>query len=201
MAPARRAKCPRRSARRPSRPSARMIRVPLREGRTLHHDVHRPLRRRRVVLRAAVPGTGIIAGGPMRAIFEALGVAGRGRQVGRHLQPAQHDQGGVRRAHNSTSPRSVAARRGKKVERHPRPPRARWQAEVEGVRAMAEKPRQIRRSPRSAARSAASTASARTLMALGAQPDASQPRARGYAGGARHDRQGPPPGAGRGRAG
>ena len=51
-----------------------MIRVPLREGRTLHHDVIGHYGAGRVVLRAAVPGTGIIAGGPMRAIFEALGV-------------------------------------------------------------------------------------------------------------------------------
>ena len=51
-----------------------MIRVPLREGRTLHHDVHGHFGAGRVVLRAAPTGTGIIAGGPMRAIFEALGV-------------------------------------------------------------------------------------------------------------------------------
>src|SRR5881398_1604079 len=51
-----------------------MIRVPLREGRTLHHDVNGHFGAGRVVLRAAKPGTGIIAGGPIRAIFEALGV-------------------------------------------------------------------------------------------------------------------------------
>src|SRR5918996_6011129 len=50
-----------------------MIRVPLREGRTLHHDVNGHYGAGRVVLRAAAPGTGIIAGGPVRAIFEALG--------------------------------------------------------------------------------------------------------------------------------
>ena len=93
-----------------------MIRVPLREGRTLHHDVIGHYGAGKVVLRAAPPGTGIIAGGPMRAVFEALGVAGRGRQVGRHLQPAQHGQGDLRRAQPAaSSPRSVAARRGKKV--------------------------------------------------------------------------------------
>ena len=69
----------------------------------------------RVVLRAAPPGTGIIAGGPMRAIFEALGVAGRGGEVGRHLQSAQHDQGDLRCAGQvSISPRG-GGRRGKKV--------------------------------------------------------------------------------------
>src|SRR5499425_2465636 len=51
-----------------------MIRVPLREGRTLHHDIADSYGAGRVVIRAAKPGTGIIAGGPMRAIFEALGV-------------------------------------------------------------------------------------------------------------------------------
>ncbi len=51
-----------------------MIRVPLREGRTLHHDVDGRHGAGRVVLRAAPPGTGIIAGGPMRAVFETLGV-------------------------------------------------------------------------------------------------------------------------------
>jgi ribosomal protein S5 len=51
-----------------------MIRVPLREGRTLHHDVHGRHGAGKVILRAAPPGTGIIAGGPMRAVFETLGV-------------------------------------------------------------------------------------------------------------------------------
>ena len=51
-----------------------MIRVPLREGRTLHHDVEGRFGAGRVVLRAAPSGTGIIAGGPMRAVYETLGV-------------------------------------------------------------------------------------------------------------------------------
>src|SRR5579863_7379953 len=51
-----------------------MIRVPLREGRTLHHDIADRYGAGSVIVRAAPPGTGIIAGGPMRAIFEALGV-------------------------------------------------------------------------------------------------------------------------------
>src|ERR1051326_1268775 len=51
-----------------------MVRVPLREGRTLHHDVEGHHGAGRVKLRAAPPGTGIIAGGPMRAVFETLGV-------------------------------------------------------------------------------------------------------------------------------
>src|ERR687898_754308 len=51
-----------------------MIRVPLRQGRTLHHDIEGQFGAGRVVLRAAPAGTGIIAGGPMRAVFEALGI-------------------------------------------------------------------------------------------------------------------------------
>ena len=51
-----------------------LIRVPLRDGRTLHHDIEGRHGAGRVVMRTAVPGTGIIAGGPMRAVFETLGV-------------------------------------------------------------------------------------------------------------------------------
>ena len=51
-----------------------MIRVPLREGRTLHHDVNGRYGAGKVILRAAPAGTGIIAGGPMRAVFETLGI-------------------------------------------------------------------------------------------------------------------------------
>jgi len=51
-----------------------LIRVPLREGRTLHHDVAGRHGAGKVILRAAEAGTGIIAGGPMRAVFEALGM-------------------------------------------------------------------------------------------------------------------------------
>jgi small subunit ribosomal protein S5 len=51
-----------------------MIRVPLREGRTLHHDAKGRWGAGKVVLRAAPPGTGVIAGGPMRAVLESLGV-------------------------------------------------------------------------------------------------------------------------------
>ena len=51
-----------------------MVRVPMREGRTLHHDVIGEFGAGRVILRAAPAGTGIIAGGPMRAVFEVLGM-------------------------------------------------------------------------------------------------------------------------------
>ena len=52
-----------------------LIRVPLREGRTLHHDIAGRFGAGKVILRSAPPGTGIIAGGPMRAVFETMGVA------------------------------------------------------------------------------------------------------------------------------
>src|SRR5215475_14828213 len=92
-----------------------MIRVPMKEGRTLHHDVEGRYGAGKVVLRTAVAGTGIIAGGPLRAVFESLGI---GDVVAKSL--------GSRNPHNMVkatfaalqqcaSPRSVAARRGKKV--------------------------------------------------------------------------------------
>ena len=92
-----------------------MVRVPLREGRTLHHDVMGHYGAGRVVMRAADQGTGIIAGGPMRAVFEALGVQDVvGKSVGtsnpHNMIKATFD--GLK---NSQSPRMVAQRRSKKV--------------------------------------------------------------------------------------
>ena len=92
-----------------------MIRVPMKEGRTLHHDVVGNFGAGSVVLRSSPAGTGIIAGGPMRAVFEALGIHD---VVAKSL--------GSRNPHNmvkatfaaltaAASPRSVASRRGKKV--------------------------------------------------------------------------------------
>ena len=75
-----------------------MIRVPMKEGRTLHHDIEGRYGAGKVVLRTAVAGTGIIAGGPLRAVFETLGNRRRGGEVAGQSQPAQHGQGDVRRA-------------------------------------------------------------------------------------------------------
>ena len=73
-----------------------LIRVPLRDGRTLHHDVKGRFGAGKVTLRAAPAGTGIIAGGPMRAVFETLGIKDIvAKSVGK-VEPAQHDQGDVR---------------------------------------------------------------------------------------------------------
>jgi small subunit ribosomal protein S5 len=92
-----------------------MVRVPLREGRTLHHDINGRHGAGKVVMRAAPPGTGIIAGGPMRAVFEMLGVQdvvakSVGTQNPYNMIRATFDGLG-----RETSPRQVAARRGKKV--------------------------------------------------------------------------------------
>ncbi len=92
-----------------------MIRVPMKEGRTLHHDVVGNYGAGHVVLRSAAAGTGIIAGGPMRAVFETLGI---GDVVAKSL--------GSRNPHNmvkatfdaftgAACPRGGACRRGKKV--------------------------------------------------------------------------------------
>ena len=92
-----------------------MVRVPMREGRTLHYDVQGRFGAGRVVLRAAPAGTGIIAGGPMRAVFETLGI---GDVVAKCI--------GSRNPHNMVkatfaalgrcaAPRTVAQRRGRKV--------------------------------------------------------------------------------------
>ncbi len=92
-----------------------MIRVPMKEGRTLHHDVVGHFGAGSVVLRSCSAGTGIIAGGPMRAVFEALGIhdvvaKSIGSRNPHNMVKATFD--GLARA---ASPRSVAQRRGKKV--------------------------------------------------------------------------------------
>jgi small subunit ribosomal protein S5 len=92
-----------------------VVRVPLREGRTLHHDVNGRHGAGRVVLRAAPAGTGIIAGGPMRAVFESLGV----HDVVAKSQGSSNPYNMVRATFDALSredsPRSVAHRRNLKV--------------------------------------------------------------------------------------
>ncbi|ACI98159.1 MULTISPECIES: 30S ribosomal protein S5 [Rhodospirillales] len=92
-----------------------MIRVPLREGRTLHHDVYGHFGAGRVVLRAAPPGTGIIAGGPMRAILEALGVADVVTKSVGTSNPHNMIKATFDALSRCVSPRAVAARRGRRV--------------------------------------------------------------------------------------
>ena len=92
-----------------------MIRVALREGRTLHHDVNGRHGAGKVVLRSAPAGTGIIAGGPMRAVFEALGVQDVVSKSLGSSNPYNLVRATFDALKNEDSPRSVAARRGLKV--------------------------------------------------------------------------------------
>lgn len=92
-----------------------MLRIPLREGRTLHHDVTASYGAGLVHMRAAVPGTGIIAGGPMRAVFEALGIQDVVSKSIGSSNPHNMVRATLQALQNISSPRQVAARRGKKV--------------------------------------------------------------------------------------
>jgi small subunit ribosomal protein S5 len=92
-----------------------LVRVPLREGRTLHHDVADSFGAGKVIIRAAKAGTGIIAGGPMRAIFEALGVQDVVAKSVGSSNPHNMIKATFAALNLATSPRAVAARRGKKV--------------------------------------------------------------------------------------
>jgi len=92
-----------------------MQRFPLREGRTIHHDVRGEFGAGKVVLRTAPSGTGIIAGGPMRAVFEALGVQDVVAKSVGTSNPHNMVKATFAALNNSESPRSVAARRSKKV--------------------------------------------------------------------------------------
>ena len=93
----------------------RMVRVPLREGRTLHHDVQGRFGAGKVIIRAAPPGTGIIAGGPMRAVFEMLGV----KDVVAKSVGSSNPQNMVKATFDALgrcySPRAIAAKRNRTV--------------------------------------------------------------------------------------
>ena len=92
-----------------------MVRVPLREGRTLHHDGFGQFGAGKVYVRSATAGTGIIAGGPMRAVFESLGIADVvSKSVGSN-NPYNMIRATFSALTDQTSPRSVAQRRGRKV--------------------------------------------------------------------------------------
>ena len=92
-----------------------MIRVALREGRTLHHDVKGHFGAGKVLLRAAEPGTGIIAGGPTRAVFEALGIQDVVAKSNGTSNPYNMIKAAFDGLKKCSSPRQVAARRGLKV--------------------------------------------------------------------------------------
>lgn len=93
----------------------KMVRVPLKEGRTLHHDGKGKFGAGDVSLRTAPPGTGIIAGGPMRAVFESLGVADVVTKSNGTSNPYNMIRATFAALSQQTSPKSVAQRRGKKI--------------------------------------------------------------------------------------
>ena len=92
-----------------------MVRIPLREGRTLHHDIAGRFGAGKVYLRTAPAGTGVIAGGSLRAIFEVLGV----QDVVAKSLGSNNPYNMIKATFNAleaiNSPRMVAAKRGKKV--------------------------------------------------------------------------------------
>jgi small subunit ribosomal protein S5 len=92
-----------------------LVRIPLREGRTLHHDAAGRHGAGRVVLRTAPAGTGIIAGGPMRAVFESLGVQDVVAKSLGSSNPYNLVRATFDALKGEDSPRSVAARRGLKI--------------------------------------------------------------------------------------
>ncbi len=92
-----------------------MIRVALKEGRTLHHDGKGRFGAGKVTVRTAPPGTGIIAGGPMRAVFESLGVSDVVTKSVGTSNPYNMIRATFAALQNQSSPKSVAQRRGKKV--------------------------------------------------------------------------------------
>jgi small subunit ribosomal protein S5 len=92
-----------------------MVRIPLREGRTLHHDLYGRFGAGKVIIRTAPVGTGIIAGGPMRAVFEALGVQDVVAKSVGTSNPHNMLKATFNALSEMRSPRAVAAKRGKKV--------------------------------------------------------------------------------------
>ncbi len=92
-----------------------MIRIPMRESRTLHHDVVGRFGAGKVILRSAVAGTGIIAGGAMRSIFEALGIQDIVSKSLGSANPGNMVRATFDALVSTVSPRYIASKRGKKV--------------------------------------------------------------------------------------
>src|SRR6056300_10468 len=92
-----------------------MVKVPMKEGRTLHHDMKGHYGAGRVVLRSAPSGTGIIAGGPMRAVFEILGVQDVVAKSSGTSNPHNMIKATFDAFNSMNSPRNIANKRGKKV--------------------------------------------------------------------------------------
>ncbi len=92
-----------------------MVRIPLREGRTLHHDLYGRFGAGKVIIRSAPVGTGVIAGGPMRAVFEALGVQDVVAKSVGTSNPHNMLKATFAALLDMKSPRAIATKRGKKV--------------------------------------------------------------------------------------
>jgi small subunit ribosomal protein S5 len=92
-----------------------LVRIPLREGRTIHHDVKGRYGAGSVTLRVAPAGTGIIAGGPMRAVFEALGVHDVVAKSTGSSNPYNMVKATMNALENLIAPKGIAAKRGLKV--------------------------------------------------------------------------------------
>ena len=93
----------------------KMIRVHVKDNRTLHHDVIGRFGAGKVILRSASPGTGIIAGGPMRALFESLGIKDVVAKSTGTSNPHNMLKATFNAFKNSESPKSIASKRSKKV--------------------------------------------------------------------------------------
>ena len=93
-----------------------LVRIPLREGRTLHHDGKGRWGAGKVLLRAAPPGTGVIAGGPMRAVMEVLGIQDVVAKSNGSSNPYNMVRATFQALKEQASPRSVASKRGLKVQ-------------------------------------------------------------------------------------
>ena len=93
----------------------RMIRVHLKEERTLHHDIVGKFGAGKVILRSTKPGTGIIAGGPMRAIFESLGIKDIVAKSNGSSSPLNMIKATFDAFEKSESPKSIASKRSKKI--------------------------------------------------------------------------------------
>ena len=94
---------------------SKMVRVHLKDNRTLHHDVIGRFGAGKVILRSAAPGTGIIAGGPMRALFESLGIKDVVAKSTGTSNPHNMLKATFNAFKRSESPKSIAAKRSKKV--------------------------------------------------------------------------------------
>ena len=92
-----------------------MLRVPLRQGRTLHHDISGRFDSGRVFLRSAPSGTGVIAGGPMRAVFEALGIQDIVAKSVGSSNPHNMIRATFKALESVSSPKLIAIRRGLKI--------------------------------------------------------------------------------------